>query len=128
MGFISTKTHTVIGIIVGVLLLFAPSLFRFSDNGPATLVAMIVGAFIIINEIITTSPYSPIKLVPMKAHIVVDVITGLFLAVSPWLFGFMDASAKHQWVPHLIVGILVMGYALLTDTADDTATAAARHS
>lgn len=119
MKFISSKAHTVIGLIVGVLLLLAPSIFNFTDNGAATATAIVIGLFIILNEIITTSPYSPLKLVPMKVHIVIDVLTGLVLALSPWLFGFMDSSSANQWVPHLIVGILTVGYALMTSTADE---------
>ena len=122
MGIISTKAHTIIGLVVGILLIFAPSIFNFTDNSAASAVAMWVGVFIVLSELITRSPYSPLKLVPMKAHIAIDVITGLFLAVSPWLFNFMDSAQNNQWVPHLIVGIMVMGYALLTSTADERAT------
>jgi hypothetical protein len=121
MGILSTKLHTVIGLIVGVLLLFAPALLGFADNAAASMVSIIVGIFIIANELITTSPYSPLKLVPMKVHIVLDVITGVFLALSPWLFSFMDSNQPSQWVPHLVVGIMVAGYALLTSTADESA-------
>jgi len=119
MRFISTKAHTVIGVIVGVALLFAPVIFNFADNTAATLSAVIVGAFILLNELITTSPYSPVKLVPMKVHIVLDVVTGVFLALTPFLFSFMNSDDNAQWVPHLVVGIMVAGYALLTTTADD---------
>lgn len=118
MGVISSKAHTVIGLIVGVALLFAPSIFGFNDNQAASAVAMWVGIFILLNELITTSPYSPLKLVPMRIHIALDVVTGLFLAASPWIFQFMDGSQNNQWVPHVVVGVMVMGYALLTTTAD----------
>ena len=116
MKFISNKMHTIIGLVVGVLLLIAPYLFGFSDNAPAAMVPWIIGLFIILNELITTSPIALVKLVPMKIHVMVDVLTGLVLAVSPWLFGFADAT-PNAWVPHVIVGILVVGYALMTDTA-----------
>ena len=119
MGVISTKAHTVIGLLGGIVLILAPTIFDFSDNTAASMAALWVGIFIILNELITTSPYSPLKLVPMKIHIALDVVTGAFLAVSPWLFGFMDSAQNNQWVPHLIVGIMVMGYALLTNTADE---------
>jgi hypothetical protein len=115
---ISSKLHTLIGLVGGALLLFAPTLFGFTDNAAAMNVSIAVGIFIILSEIITTSPWSPVKLVPMKAHIVLDVITGLFLAASPWLFNFMNNDQPDQWVPHLIVGLFVVGYALLTSTAD----------
>lgn len=127
MGVISTKVHTVIGIVVGILLLFAPTIFSFTDNAAASATAMWVGIFIILSELITTSPYSPLKLVPMKVHIALDVVAGLFLALSPWLFNFMDSAQNNQWVPHLVVGILVVGYALLTTTRDDQATVVTRN-
>jgi hypothetical protein len=114
MKFLSSKVHTIIGLVVGMALLFAPQLFGFSDNQTAALVPIYVGIFIIISELVTTSVISPIKLVPMRIHIVLDWITGAFLALSPWLFGFADETAN-VWVPHLIVGILVIGYALVTD-------------
>lgn len=119
MQFISTKSHTIIGLIVGAALIAAPYLFGFNDNTAATITPILIGVFILLNELITTSPFSLVKLVPMKVHIIVDVLTGAILAASPWLFGFYNADDAVQWVPHLIVGIMVIGYALLTTTADD---------
>jgi len=122
MKFINSRVHTIIGLVVGAALLVAPWLFAFADQGgAAVMVPLIVGAFIIISELTTTSEASPFKLIPMKAHIVVDVITGLFLALSPWLLGFSNLEAN-AWVPHLVVGILVAGYALVTNTEGDTST------
>lgn len=114
MKFLSSKVHTIIGLIVGVALLLAPMLFGFSDNETASMVPIFVGIFIIVSELITTSSMSPLKLVPMRAHLMLDYLTGIFLAASPWLFGFSDAPAN-EWVPHLIVGILIVGYALVTN-------------
>src|SRR5688572_10627923 len=113
MGFISTKAHTVIGLIVGVVLILAPWIFGFSTVEAATLVPIIIGVFIIVNELMTTSPLSPLKLIPMKVHIAIDIVTGIFLAVSPWIFGFYDGNALNQWVPHFVVVLMIVGYALL---------------
>lgn len=113
MRFISSKTHTIIGLIVAVALLIAPNLFGFSDNETASMIARLVGVVILLSELTTTSALSPFKLVPMRAHILVDYLTGAFLALSPWLFGFADDSAN-AWVPHLVVGLLVIGYAAMT--------------
>lgn len=116
MGIISTKAHTVIGLTVGFILLLAPHIFGFADHSTAAAIATWVGVFIILSELVTKSPYSPIKLVSMKTHLVVDVLTGLFLMASPWLFDFADANYDNRWVPHLVVGIFIMSYALLTNT------------
>jgi hypothetical protein len=120
MRFLSAKTHTIIGIVVGLALLIAPWLFGFADIGGASVVVpIVVGLFIIVNELITTSPASPLKLVSMRTHVVIDYVTGVFLALSPWLFGFADQPAN-AWVPHLIVGILIVGYAAVTETSSAT--------
>lgn len=122
MKFFSTRTHTLIGLIVGVALLVAPWLFGFADRGGAAVtVPLVVGIFIILSELITTSEISLIKLVPMRIHTIIDILAGIFLAASPWLFGFNDLEAN-AWVPHVIVGILVVGYALATRTDDSTNT------
>ncbi len=116
MRFLSSTVHTIIGIVVGIVLLFASQLFGFNDYQTATSVAMGVGIFIILSELITTSRASILKLVPMRIHLMLDYITGAFLSLSPWLFGFANAAAN-VWVPHLVVGILVIGYALVTNPA-----------
>ena len=114
MKFISSKVHTIIGLLVGIILLLAPTLFGFTDNQAASMVPIYVGIFIIISELITTSRLSPLKLIPMRIHLVLDYLTGIFLALSPWLFGFSSAPAN-AWVPHAVVGILVVGYAAFTN-------------
>ena len=115
MQFISSKAHTIIGLAVGIILLFAPQLFGFSDDQTAAYVTIGVGVFIIISELVTTSSASLLKLVPMRIHLLLDYITGAFLAISPWMFGFADVV----WAPHVIVGILTIGYALVTDPGSD---------
>ena len=119
MKLLSTRTHTIIGMVVGLALLVAPWLFGFADEGgAAVMVPIYVGIFILLSELTTTSSLSPLKIVPMKIHIMLDVVTGLFLLASPWLFGFADLEAN-AWVPHVVVGVLVAGYALVTRTSDE---------
>lgn len=118
MRFLSSKTHTIIELIVGVALIFAPQLFGFSDNVAASMVAFYVGIFVILSELVTTSPISLAKLVPMNIHLAVDYIAGIFLALSPWIFAFNNAPVN-AWLPHVIVGILIIGYALVTNPAAD---------
>jgi drug/metabolite transporter (DMT)-like permease len=117
MKFISSRTHTYIGWVVGVALVAAPWIFQFDEVSPAKWSAILVGLFILVNEAVTTSPASPMKIVPMRVHVMLDVVTGIFLAVTPFLFQFSDEDAN-AWVPHIVVGLLIVGYALATDTSD----------
>ena len=119
MKLLSTRTHTIIGIVVGLALLVAPWLFGFADEGgAAVMVPIYLGIFILLSELTTTSPLSLVKLVPMRVHVIVDVLTGLFLLASPWLFSFADLEVN-AWLPHVVVGILIVGYALVTQTSDE---------
>lgn len=116
MKFLSPRTHSIIGFIVGIALLLAPNIFGFSDvGGAAVMVPRILGIIIILSELTVRGSFSGIGIVSMRAHIALDVVLGAFLALSPWLFGFADEEAN-AWVPHLVVGIVIIGYALVTQT------------
>jgi hypothetical protein len=46
----------------------------------------------------------------MQAHLLIEIVSGLFLAASPWIFGF----ASMVFVPHLLFGVLVIMIGLMT--------------
>jgi hypothetical protein len=117
MKLISSRTHTVIGLIVGAALVVAPWILQFDDVEAAKWSAVLVGLFVLVNEVVTTSPASPLKIVPMRVHVALDVVTGVFLLATPFLFRFADEDAN-KWVPHVVVGVLIAAYALVTDTSD----------
>jgi drug/metabolite transporter (DMT)-like permease len=117
MKIISSRTHTYIGAVVGVVLIIAPWVLGFDEITAATASAVGVGLFVVVNEMLTTSPAAPLKMVPMRIHLVLDVVTGIFLLATPFLFRFSDEDAN-AWVPHVVVGVLIAGYALVTDTSD----------
>lgn len=117
MRIISSRTHTYIGAVVGVVLIVAPWIFQFDDVEAAKWSAIGVGIFVLVNELVTTSPAAPLKIVPMRVHVMLDVVTGIFLLLTPFLFQFSDEDPI-VWVPHIVVGLLIAGYALVTDTSD----------
>jgi SPW repeat len=123
MQFISPRTHTIIGFITGIALLLAPNLFGFSNvGGAAVAIPRIIGVIVILSELTVKGSFSGMGVVPMKLHIGTDILMGLFLATSPWLFSFADEKAN-AWVPHLLVGVMMVGYAMATRTnAQETRT------
>lgn len=125
MKFLSPKVHTIIGFIVGIALLLAPNLFGFSDvGGAAVMVPRLIGAIVVLSELTVKGSFSGMGIIPMKLHIMSDVLMGLVLAASPWLFGFADEEAN-AWLPHLVVGIAMVGYALATRTDENSSSPAA---
>ena len=112
MRVIPRKVHGLLDYVVGLLLIVAPYLFNFSDVAPARIVAMAVGAAAIVYSLLTAYEMGAIKVIPFQTHLWLDLASGVVLAASPWLFGFAD---QIRW-PHVTVGLLEIGAALMTRT------------
>lgn len=111
MKVISTKTHGIIDYLMGVVLIAAPWLFGFARGGAETWVPVVLGLGAIAYSLFTNYELSVSKSIPMKAHLTMDIVSGIFLALSPWIFGF----AEYVYLPHLILGIAEIGAATLTN-------------
>lgn len=124
MRFIPTKVHGVLDYVVGLLLIFAPRIFGFDNGGPEARIPVILGVMTLIYSLLTRYELGLIKVIPFRGHLSLDFLSGVFLAVSPWLFGFSD----RVWVPHLIVGLFEIAASLMTrvPAVDPMPTAARR--
>jgi hypothetical protein len=120
MRFISSRTHGIIDYGTGLLLLVAPYLLGFANGGAAQYAPMAIGAAIIDMSLFTDYELSLSRVIPLPAHLIADVGSGLLLAASPWLFGF---SNRVFW-PHLIVGLFEVAAGLMTRTTPDSSSAA----
>jgi hypothetical protein len=100
MRFIPRTVHGVLDYIVGALLLFAPILFGFSHVEAARNVAWVVGGGTLLYSLLTAYEFGAAKLIPFTTHLTLDIIGGLLLLTSPWLFGFASEVAG----PHIVVG------------------------
>lgn len=110
MRFISTKTHGISDYLVGVLLILAPWIFNFATGGAAQIVPVVIGIMVILMSLVTNYEMGAIKSLSMSTHLTVDVVIGIFLALSPWIFGFADIVV----VPHLLVGLIAIFFGLFT--------------
>lgn len=115
MRIIPTKVHAVLDYLIGAALIAAPWLFDFARDGASTYVPVILGIGIIIYSLVTDYEFGVARLISVPTHLGIDIVGGLFLAVSPWLFGFSE------WVfwPHVIVGIADVVIALMTKTVPE---------
>jgi hypothetical protein len=115
MKVIPTYTHGIIDYIVGIALLFAPNLFGFAEvGGAAVLIPPIIGVIILLQALVTNYELGLVKVIPMPTHLTLDYVIGIFLAISPWLFGFARLAAN-AWAPHLIVGLAILLVAALSE-------------
>jgi hypothetical protein len=110
MHVIPTRIHGMLDYIVALLLILAPWLFGFADNGPAQWVPVTLGVAIIIYSLLTDYELGAVSAIPLGAHLGIDVLAGIFLTMSPWLFGF---DGLITW-PHVVFGLLSIVVATLT--------------
>jgi hypothetical protein len=110
MKIISTKVHGILDYMMGVILIAAPWIFGFADNSIATMLPCILGALTIVYSLMTDYELGLSDNISMRTHLVIDFISGILLAASPWIFGFADVV----YLPHLILGIVEIGAVALT--------------
>lgn len=125
--FIPTSVHGVLDYLVGIALIAAPWIFGFAYvGGAAVIVPIVLGIVLILYSLVTKYELGipGIKFLPMPYHLVIDFVAAAFLAVSPWLFGFASRP-PNVWLPHLVVGIVVILVVIFSQTHPRTAAAAA---
>lgn len=111
MRFISTKVHGVIDYLWSIVLLASPWLFGFANGGAETWVPVILGIGGIVYAVVTNYELGLVKVLPMPVHLMIDLAMGVFLLLSPWLFGFAENIAA----PHVVLGIMAIGTSLMTE-------------
>ncbi|MBD0364648.1 MAG: SPW repeat protein [Flavisolibacter sp.] len=110
MKFIPTKVHGYLDYLVSALLIAAPWLFGFANDGAETWVPVLLGGIAILYSLFSNYELGVVHQLSMRTHLVLDLIHGIFLAASPWIFGFADTV----WAPHLVFGLLEIGVSLMT--------------
>ncbi len=116
MKFLPTKIHGLLDYLVGIALILAPMIFKFSDiGGAAVWIPRVLGITLIVYSFFTNYEWGVVKVLPMTYHLVVDFLASAFLALSPFLFGFHN-DKKNAWLPHVVVGIVVILVVLVSQT------------
>jgi hypothetical protein len=112
MRFISTKVHGILDYLMGALLMATPWLLGFDDNTLITWIPVILGGSTVFYSLFTNYEPGLIKLLPMPLHLIIDFLSGLLLATSPWLFDFAD----QLYLPHLVLGLTEIVVTLFSHT------------
>jgi hypothetical protein len=106
--FIPTKVHGALDYIVGIALILAPMLFGFMNvGGAAVIIPIVLGIGLILYSLFTRYEWGLVKVLGMPYHLIFDVVASLFLAASPFLFGFAN-QPLNVWLPHVVVGLTVI--------------------
>ena len=91
-GPISARLHGLLEYVIGGFFIASPFVFGF-DNGVAVAIGIVGGiALIVLAATAETGP-SLSGMVPVRLHVVFDVLAAAFFVASPFLFGFSDEAA-----------------------------------
>jgi hypothetical protein len=96
--------------LLGLFLAAAPWLFHFNHGGAETWVPVVLGVGVILYSLLTDYELGVVRRIPMPTHLRLDLAGGVLLALSPWLFGFAETVR----IPHLVIGLIEIGTALMT--------------
>jgi len=118
MRFIDSRTHGFMDYLMGIFLIVSPWIFKLDPGAPEGMILIILGAMALVYSLITRYELGMIKILSMKAHLTLDVLSGIVLAASPWIFGFAD----RVYLPHLILGLIEIGAGLMTKTSTSAQT------
>lgn len=110
MNKISSRTHGVLDYLVGLLLILAPWLFGLDRSSAEGQVPLALGIATLVYSALTRYELGLIKVISFNGHLTLDLMSGILLLVSPWLFDFSGGV----WAPHFIVGLLEIGVVLMT--------------
>jgi hypothetical protein len=113
MHLISRRFHGVLDYLVGLLLIFMPKILGFDPSGMETKILHVLGAAALVYSVCTRYELGIVKVLSFRAHLALDVVHGLVLATSPWLFAFAD----RVWKPHVLLGLLEFAVIAMTRTA-----------
>jgi hypothetical protein len=100
---IPTGVHGVLDYLASGINLVFPGLLGLHGAPRAALVPRVAGVAGAGYSLITDYELGAFKVLPMPTHLVFDAAKGLFMAASPWLFGFAKNGTRY-WLPHLLMG------------------------
>ena len=106
-----TRTHGMLDYAVGALMIALPFILGLG-SGAQTWILVALGGAAIVYSLFTDYELGAVKKLQMPVHLWLDGISGVLLAASPWLLGF-DTQV---WIPHVVLGALEIGVAVITDT------------
>jgi hypothetical protein len=110
MRVIPVNVHNIMDYIYGILIIAAPWLFDFARGGTETYVPVAVGITVLLMALLTNYRYSAAKIIAYNTHLTFDLLIGVFLTASPWLFGFND----YVFIPHVVFGLIAVFTSLMS--------------
>jgi SPW repeat len=111
-GPIPLNVHAAIEPLMAIVIIASPWVFGFSDVDSATAICIGVGVVMLVAGALTKWRLSLAKLIPLRTHMMTDLLLGAVLILSPFIFGFSDEGGATRFM--VIAGVLELMTALAT--------------
>jgi predicted membrane metal-binding protein len=112
--FISTKFHAGLDYVGGILITASPWIFGFYNVGGASLfIPLVFGGLQLFMVIFTDHEGGLVKVIPLQIHLMVDMLVGFILIVSPFVYNFYP----FVFLPHVLLGLLAFGSGIFTQSS-----------
>jgi SPW repeat-containing protein len=111
-GPIPLNVHAALEPLIAIVIIAAPWIFGFSDVDDAKAVCIAVGVVMLIAGSMTDWRLSLVRLIPLRMHLMTDLLLGAVLILSPFVFGFSDQGGATRFT--IIAGVLELITALAT--------------
>ncbi len=112
---VSTHVHGIVGSIPLAVAFAGPRLLGIEDVPASARALRLWGAGAVAYTALTDFELGVVKVLPMPAHLALDVVGALALSASPWVSGYVRTGRRY-WLPHALIGIAVILLALITRT------------
>ena len=101
-GPIPLNLHAAIEPLIAVIVIAAPWIFGFSETDSATVICVLVGLVMLVSGALTDWRMSLARVIPLRMHLMTDLLLGAVLILSPLVFGFADEGGPTRFM--VIVG------------------------
>lgn len=125
---ITSRMHAMLDYPLAAVLIASPWIFGFDDEGGAAVaVPVAIGAIALLQSLITDWELSLADIIALPMHLRMDMLAGVVLAASPFVFGFSDEGSE-AWIPHVVFGLGLLGAGLMTRRDREDADTRPRHA
>jgi hypothetical protein len=111
-GPLPLRVHAAIEPLIGIILIAAPWIFGFSHTNDAKTLCIVLGIVVIASGALTDWRVSLARVIPLRMHLMTDLLVAAILIVAPFVLGYSDDGGATRF--SIIAGVLEAIAALST--------------
>lgn len=104
---ISRQQHAVPEFSIITALAAAPAVAGFTQDKTASTLSYAMSGTALLSALFTRAEWGAVKLLPYKAHLAIDAVSGVAAVSAPWLFGFArNTRARNAFLAIGAMGLI----------------------